>query len=240
MALPNVTVFDDADAVAAAMAERIVALSHAGGRATIALSGGSTPQRLYRLLATPAMAARVDWPRLHLFWGDERFVAPDSADSGTLMVEEALVRHVPIPAENVHRVATGLGSPEAAAADYAARLRAHYGADALDPGRPLFDLVLLGMGDDGHTASLFPGKLAVEERAAWVTGVPEAGMAPWVPRVTLTFPALASSREVAFLVTGASKAAMLRRIAAGEDFPAGRVTSQGRVGWWLDRAAAGA
>lgn len=241
LALPNLTVLPDADAVARAIAEQIVALVRAAptGRVTVALAGGSTPQRLYRLLATPHFAARIDWTRLHLFWGDERCVPGDDANSNARMVQEALIAHVPIPPANVHPIQTDAGSPEAAARLYEQDLQRHYGATRLSAEKLLFDLVLLGMGDDGHTASLFPGKPALAERAHWTVAVPEAGLAPFVPRVSLSFPTIASSRRVAILVTGAGKNATLRRVADGADLPVRHVTSNGTVAWYLDAAAAG-
>jgi 6-phosphogluconolactonase len=242
VSLPNLTVLPDADAVATTIAQRIVTLSRTGSgpAVSIALAGGSTPQRLYRLLASPEIARQVDWTRIHLFWGDERLVPADHSDSNTRMVKEALLDHVAIPQANVHLVATGAGTPEQAAAAYEDTLKRHYGAPSLSTDRPLFDLVILGMGDDGHTASLFPGKPAIHEQERWVASVPEAGMTPYVPRISLTFPAIASSRQVAILVTGAGKNATLQRVAAGEDLPIRKVTSLGSLAWYLDAAAAGA
>src|SRR5262249_46212172 len=121
---------------------------------------------------------------------------------------------------------------------YEEELRRFYGAERLDPQRPLFDMVLMGVGEDGHTASLFPGRRQLAEARRWVVGVHEAGLAPFVPRVTLTFPALASSREMLFLVSGHGKRAIVIRIEAGEDLPAAHARSQGETVWLLDRAAA--
>ncbi|WP_336486812.1 6-phosphogluconolactonase [Methylobacterium nigriterrae] len=236
---PGAQVLPDAEAVARAAADHLVAVcaDRPGERVAVCLSGGSTPKRLYALLSGPDYAARVAWARIHWFFGDDRVVPWDDPLSNVRMVREAFGHGAPIPATHLHFIPSDLGA-EAGAAAYARTLQDYYGADALEPGRPLFDLVLLGLGEDGHTASLFPGKPALREAAAWAAPVPEAGMTPFVPRITLTYPALASSRRVLFLVTGAGKRDPLRRLAAGEDLPAARVTSQGQVIWLLDAAAA--
>lgn len=237
---PNTSIFADADAVAEAAADRIVALGQAPGNAklAIALSGGSTPKLLYALLASPAFRDRVAWDRIDWFWGDERFVPPTDSNSNEKMVREAMFDAVPAPAAKIHAPRTQGIDLDAAALAYQAELQAYYGADTLDPARPLFDLVLLGIGDDGHTASLFPGKPAVEERALWVAPVPEAGMKPFVPRLTLTLPAIASSRSVIFLAVGAGKHEKLGEVAGGADLPSAKVRSAGKVEWFIDRAAA--
>ncbi|MEH3116992.1 MAG: 6-phosphogluconolactonase [Methylorubrum populi] len=237
----NTELTADAEATARAAAEHLLAMaaSAEGERVAICLSGGSTPKRLYTLLASPGFAERVPWPRIHWFFGDDRVVPWDDPLSNVRMVREAFGRAAPVPATHLHFIPSDEGA-EAGARGYAATLRDFYGADRLDPNRPLFDLVLLGLGGDGHTASLFPGKPALAEREAWVAPVPEAGMEPFVPRVTLTFPALASSRSTLFLVNGAGKRDPLRRLAEGEDLPAGHVESAGKVTWFIDREAAGA
>ena len=132
------------------------------------------------------------------------------------------------PPANIHPIATDAANPDEAAHRYEAELKSFYGADELDPARPLFDLVLMGVGPDGHTASLFPGYPALEETERWVVGVPKAHVEPFVPRVTLTLPALASCREMLFEVSGADKRAILTRVLAGEDLPAGRAHSDRR------------
>nr|USU31947.1 6-phosphogluconolactonase [Methylobacterium sp. OTU13CASTA1] len=228
----------DADAVARAAADRFVALCEASpeGAIAVCLSGGSTPKRLYALLARPEYADALPWARLHWFFGDDRHVPWDDPESNVRAAQDTF-GDAPIPPGHLHPIPTG-GALEADAAAYESVLKAFYGAETLDPDRPLFDLVLLGLGEDGHTASLFPGKPAVEESGAWVAPVPEAGLAPFVPRITLTFPALASARHVLVLVTGASKRRPLERLADGEDLPAARIA--GPVTWLLDRAAADA
>jgi 6-phosphogluconolactonase len=241
MSLPaGAHVLDDPQAVAREAAERLIAAcgeTHSE-RIAICLSGGSTPKVLYGLLAGPDYATRVPWERVHWFFGDDRVVPWDDERSNVRMVREAFGHGARIPPTHLHFIPSDDGA-EAGARGYERTLLDFYGADDLDSARPLFDLVLLGLGEDGHTASLFPGKPAVEETRRLVAPVPEAGLAPFVPRITLTFPALASSRHVLFLVTGASKRAPLARLAAGEPLPAGRVTSRGEVAWLLDEAAAG-
>jgi 6-phosphogluconolactonase len=206
------------------------------GPFALALSGGSTPKPLYEMLAQPARAARIDWSRVHLFWGDERFVSYDDPDSNYHMVKLALIDHVAIPAANVHPVPVD-GTPESAAQRYAQTLQAYYGAAQLTPQRPLFSVNLLGIGDDGHTASLFPGAPQLEEQRAWT--VSSVGQRP-EPRISLTFPALASAAAVVFLAAGAKKRdAVARARAQDPGVPSGRVRSQGELFWFLDRAAAG-
>lgn len=213
----------------------VTSIVQSQGRFSIALSGGSTPKPLYRLLASPQRASRIDWSRVHLFWGDERFVPHDHPDSNYLMVKQALIDHVPIPTENVHPIATE-GDPAACAHDYGLQLQSYYCAQAIDPKRPLFDVNLLGMGDDGHTASLFPGAPQLDERKEWV--LPVIGQKPET-RITLSYPALASARAVVFLIAGAGKRAALQRVFAGDTaLPAARVRSDGQLIWFLDRAAA--
>lgn len=235
---PNAEILPDADAVAAAAAERLVALCETAPRPAIAvcLAGGSTPKRLYTRLSEPETRARLPWERLHWFFGDDRLVPWTDPASNVRMAREAF-GDAPIPDGHLHGMDTR-GTPEAGARAYAETLRAFHGDTELDPARPLFDLVLLGLGEDGHTASLFPGKPALAERAAWTAPVPEAGLAPFVPRITLTVPALASARETLFLVTGAGKRDPLNRLARGEDLPARHVRSVGRLVWLVDRDAA--
>lgn len=204
---------------------------------TVCLSGGSTPQRLYEHLATPAYRDTFPWSRTHWFWGDERFVPHDDAQSNYHMVREALLSHAPIPASNVHPIPTGVTSPEAAASAYEQELKSFYGKAQLDPARPLFDVTLLGLGTDGHTASLFPGVAALAERDHWVAAV--VGAKPEA-RITLTYPALESSRHVAFLVTGEDKRAIFSQLRDGDqNLPAGRLFPTGELCLFADMAAAG-
>ncbi len=199
------------------------------------LAGGSTPKRVYELLASAAFKSYIDWNKVHLFWGDERFVPVDDKDSNYRMVREALIAHVPIPPANVHRVPVEAGTPEKAAALYEADLQHFYGANALDPARPLFDVTLLGLGPDGHTASLFPGSKALDERKSWTVAVigakPEA-------RISLTYPALEASAAILFLVAGEEKRAALAGVLAKDPaLPAARVETEAPVLWFVDRAA---
>jgi len=245
----DVEVYPSAADLADAAAARFVSLAAgaiaARGRFAVALAGGNTPRPLYDRLAGGRHADRVDWSRVHLFWGDERVVPPDHPDSNFGMAHEALLRHVPVPAENVHRIHTQRG-PEAAAADYEARLTTFFGplgatSERSPDRRTTFDLVLLGLGEDGHTASLFPGSAALEDAARRVAAVylPESGM--W--RVTLTPRAINEAAEVLFLITGASKADILGQVLRGPPDPA-RYPAQairpavGRLRWWADRDAA--
>jgi len=201
----------------------------------LVLAGGSTPRALYERLASDAVRDRIDWSRVHIFFGDERCVPLDHPRSNYHMAHETLLSHVPIPAQQIHPIPTGKRL-EDAARSYEALLKNFYGSSTLDPAVPIFDLVLLGLGSDGHTASLFPGDPALDERQEWVAGIMREE-----PRITLTFPALESSSAIAFLVTGAEKAAAVRAARAGDtSIPAGRLQPQGELFWFLDEAAAGA
>jgi 6-phosphogluconolactonase len=235
-ALNETRVFESAEALAQGSAEWLCALAQASSREfAVCLSGGSTPKRLYETLATPAIASRFPWPRVHWFWGDERFVPHDDPESNYRMVREALLSRVPIPAENIHPVPTEGLSPEQAAADYEATLKRYYGADKLTPSRSLFDVNLLGVGEDGHTASLFPGQPALQETQRWVVAVIGAKSNA---RITLTYPALDSSRDLVFLVTGNAKRDILARVRAGDrSLPAAMVRPLGGLHWFGDRAA---
>jgi 6-phosphogluconolactonase len=229
-------VFADAEALARNAAEWLCALALASDRRfAICCSGGSTPQRLYEVLAGPAIASRFPWRRVHWFWGDERFVPHDHPDSNYRMVFDALLSRAAVPGGNIHAIPTAGLSPEQAAAAYEKTLKDFYGADTLAPARPLFDVTLLGIGEDGHTASLFPGHPALEEQDHWVLAVIGAKSEA---RITLTYPVLDSSRDAAFLVTGASKRGAVARARSGDRaLPAARVRPMGRLHWFTDRAA---
>ncbi|HXP02834.1 MAG TPA: 6-phosphogluconolactonase [Stellaceae bacterium] len=236
----RIDVSADPAALAQRVAQWIVDLACATpGRFAIALSGGSTPKRLYGLLSAPPLRDQMPWQRAHLFWGDDRFVPWDSPDSNYGMASEAMISQVPIPPENIHGIPF-TGSPADAAREYERTLQSYYGSDRLDPARPLFDIVLLGMGPDGHTASLFPGKPALGERQRWAVDVPEPGLNPIVPRVTLTYPALDSAKSMAFVAAGADKMEMMRRALAGDrELPSARIAPVGELVWFVDRAAHG-
>ncbi len=222
-------------AVAAAEWMVAVLLSEPGPIA-VALSGGSTPRRLYELLVTPGFLHRMPWERVHWFWGDERFVPHDDERSNYRMTMEAMLRHAPVPPAQIHPVPTEGVTPEQAAASYQAELQSFHGSAALD-GAPLFQLVLLGLGTNGHTASLFPGTPVLEERDAWAAAVTPAGEPT---RITLTYPALESCRHAAFLVAGADKRDVLARVRAGDDsLPASRYNPRTPPRWFTDPAAEG-
>jgi 6-phosphogluconolactonase len=208
------------------VADRIQALLEQGaGPFRLALSGGSTPRTLYSLLARRPLP----WERLHLFWGDERCVPADDPDSNYRMARETLLDQAPIPPAQVHRWRTEDG-PQVAADEYHRLLAREFG-----PGVPVFDLVLLGMGEDGHTASLFPGTPALQVSDRWAV----ANYVPQVKdvwRLTLTFPVLNAARRAWFLISGAAKAEALRRVLSGEDLPSGRVRAEETV-FFVDQAA---
>ncbi len=226
----------DPEALARRVADWLLAISMARGSVfTLALSGGGTPRRLYELLAGPPYRDVFPWQRTHLFWGDERFVPRDDESSNYRMVRDAMLSRAPIPATNIHPVPIEGLTPEAAASDYERELKSFYGAARLDPARPLFDVNLLGLGPDGHTASLFPGTAVLEEREQWVAAV----VGPKPTRITLTYPALESSRHVAFLVAGKEKREILSRFQRGEHtLPAARLRPIGTLHLFADAAAA--
>ena len=206
------------------------------GRFAVALSGGSTPKALYALLASKNYRDRIDWPRVRLFWGDERCVPPDHPESNFRMVQESLVSKVEIPPENIYRM-VGEKEPAAAATDYEIELRKFFGSTAL----PRFELILLGLGEDGHTASLFPGSAAVTEEKRWVATVYVERLK--AHRLTLTLPVINAAAQVTFLVSGASKRAIVRQLlGAGSyssNFPAGKVSpSEGKLTWLITEDAA--
>jgi 6-phosphogluconolactonase len=207
----------------------------ARGPFRVSLSGGSTPKTLYGLLASNEFRPRFPWPRVSWYWGDERFVPYDHPDSNYRMVREAMLSKAPVPPENIHPIPTD-GAPEDAAHRYERTLQEAYGAATLDPQRLLFDVTLLGLGADGHTASLLPGDPVLNERKRWVASV--AHGRPEI-RITMTYPAIESSRRVAFLVAGEGKAEIFSAIRAGNSqVPAARVRPAGELLWFVDRAAA--
>lgn len=238
---PNeVRVFDGASELMRATADEIARAARQAvddhGRFTWALAGGSTPRTVYQLLASDFYHERMPWSAIHFFWGDERHVPPDHPDSNFRMAREAMLDRVPVPAENVHRIPAEEPDAQRAAAEYEATLRSFF---SLAPGeQPRFDLILLGLGKDGHTASLFPGGDAVREREQLV-------VAPWVEaqktfRITLTPPVLNHARRAMFLVSGEEKAEALRAVLEGarepERYPAQIV--EGNRLWMVDLAAA--
>jgi len=233
----HIEVVPDPSALARRAAEWMTATALAArGRFRVALSGGSTPKALYGLLASDEFRDRFPWRQVSWFWGDERFVPYDHPESNFRMTREAMLAKAPVPPENIHPVPTD-GAPEDAARRYERTLQEAYGAATLDPQRPLFDLTLLGLGADGHTASLLPGEPVLGERKRWVAAVSHGR--PEV-RITMTYPVIESSRRVAFLVAGKEKAAIFGAIRAGNSrVPAARVQPIGELFWYVDRAAAG-
>jgi 6-phosphogluconolactonase len=217
--LPGVYVCADAAELARAAARRFVDWAWQSivkdGNFNVALSGGSTPQELYRLLATSEFRAQVDWPRVHLFWGDERAVPPESLESNYGMARRELLLRVPIPPSNVHRMEAEDSSIGRAAHHYEAVLRQFLPLN--DRGFPRFHLIFLGLGRDGHTASLFPGSRLLRETSRWVSTptVPKLG----ARRMTLTLPVLEAASRVVFLVAGAEKASILREVLCGHPDP---------------------
>jgi 6-phosphogluconolactonase len=234
---PQLIVVADAAALARTAAERLMTrIAINPNRIAICLTGGSSPELLYQLLGTEAWRDRIPWSRVHWFIGDERFV-PASDPLNNMAMARAIFLDRNAPPANIHPIPTAVQSPDASADAYQHELRAFYGAASFDPARPLFDLVLMGAGPDGHTASLFPGYPAIEETERWVVGVPKANVAPFVPRVTLTLPALASCREMLFEIAGPAKRAILTRLLNGENLPAARARSTGETIWLIDEAA---
>jgi 6-phosphogluconolactonase len=232
----HLTVLPDAQALAERAADWIVErVLMDTGPVSVCLSGGSTPRGLYQALARAPHRDRMPWQRIHWFWGDERFVPANDPRSNYRMIRDALLDRIEAPAGSVHPIPTDGITLDAAVVAYERELKRFHGAEELSPEQPLFDVTLLGLGEDGHTASLMPGTPVLEERSRWVAAV--AGVAPEA-RITLTYPALESSREVAFLVSGAAKRKMLARILSGSaDVPAARIRPVGRLHWFVDRAA---
>ncbi|HEY5648701.1 MAG TPA: 6-phosphogluconolactonase [Nitrospiria bacterium] len=208
-------------------------------RISIALAGGSTPAGLHEKLAAEPHRSNIPWERIHLFWGDERFVPPDDPGSNYRMARESLIEVVPIPPENIHRIPGEAASPEAAAQQYEEALKNFFGPSSE---WPAFELIILGIGTDGHTASLFPGSPALEEKTRWVV----AARAPVEPRhrITLTLPAINHASRIFFLASGTSKAPVLKDRLGGnsvpEKYPYQRVRPAGsNPVLFLDRKAAG-
>jgi 6-phosphogluconolactonase len=233
----HVEIFSDPAAVARHVAEWITSAAvQAKGSFRVSLSGGSTPKTLYQLLASDEFRNRFPWQLVSWYFGDERFVPYDSPDSNYRMVREAMFTKASVAPENIHPIPVD-GTPDEAAEQYERILQHAYGATILDPARPLFDVMLLGLGPDGHTASLLPGEPVLAERKRWVAAVSHGR--PEV-RITMTYPVIESSRRVAFLVTGREKEPIFRAIrAGGSQVPAARVRPVGELLWFVDRAAAG-
>jgi 6-phosphogluconolactonase len=234
-------VYGDAEQLARAAAGLFVTLAAESikerGRFRVALSGGSTPRRVYEMLASNGFKRRIEWDRVDFFWGDERYVSADDRDSNYRMTFEALLRHVPVPAANVHRVPTEISPPAAAAGAYEEDIRQcfHHAGSV-----PQFDLIYLGLGANGHTASLFPHSPALREPSRLVLAdfVSEVNM--W--RITMSAPLLNRGHTVAFLIEGPQKAEVLRDVLLGpldpERLPAQLIAPEGKLLWMVDEAAA--
>jgi 6-phosphogluconolactonase len=223
------------------------------GAFTLVLSGGNTPRTLYETLARPPFDTRMPWDNTHLFWGDERCVSSDHPDSNFAMAFRTLISRIPIPSQNVHRIPADIDPPENAAKAYEKLLRAffktsvktetHSNASCRAEPFPSFDLILLGVGKDGHTASLFPGDQALEEEKHWVAAVRATHGSPPVPRITLTLPVINKAECVLFMVSGSGKREVIRSILedldpAPRSYPAARVSPEGMVVWLIDEEAA--
>jgi 6-phosphogluconolactonase len=236
----NIVVLESPEDVAHAAADRFVDLAAeritARGRFSVALAGGSTPKRAYELLASEDYRSRVLWSKVHIFFGDERCVPPENAESNYRMANQAMFSQLPIPPQNIHRM-IGEGDPATSARLYEDELQSFFEGASW----PRLDLVFLGMGDDGHSASLFPGSAALKEERAWV-------VSNWVEkfktfRITLTAPAINHAAHIVFLVTGESKAQRLADVVRGPRDPE-RLPSQliqpldGSLEWLVDKGAA--
>ena len=243
----EVEVLPTAGALAGAAAERVVTAAaraiEADGRFVIALSGGSTPRATFQLLAREPAVSRIQWSHVHVVWGDERCVPPTNAESNYRMARETLLDHVPVPAANIHRI-LGEDDPAAAAASYERELRGLLrtpeGMPSRESGRRI-DLALQGLGDNGHTASIFPHSRAIDEHMRWVMAEHVDATPPW--RVTLTAPVLNAAASVVFIVSGAGKAAVLKDVIDGpmrpRDLPAQLIAPvAGELHWLVDAAAA--
>ncbi len=246
MPSPNIRVIKNSSDLAAAAADAVIHAAReaiqARGRFTIALSGGSTPEKAYELLAKPPRVAQLDWSRVHIIFGDERFVPLDDPRSNYGMAARTLLAHVPIPRSQILAVPTHLASANAAAQAYCHLVAGHL-AIGPDGPPPRLDLILLGLGDDGHTASLFPGKVALDERKAWFIHSSPGVLPPPVDRITATFPLLNAGRWVIFLVAGEKKKNIVHAVLTDQSlkYPAARISPDtGNVLWLLDSAANGA
>jgi 6-phosphogluconolactonase len=247
--MKDVRVYPDKELLAQAAADQIVEFASfailRNKRFNLMLAGGSTPAAAYSLLASRRFSGRIDWERVFLFWGDERCVPSEHADSNFGMVRDTLLRFVPIPPQNVIRM-RGETPPAESAALYELELQRHFSIEERPGGFGSFDLVLLGMGADGHTASLFPYSPVLDESVNWVSPVRHTTPPPpLVDRVTVTLPLINAASQVIFLVSGSSKSKSLHKVLSGQDYqksalPASLVAPvKGQVTWLVDRAAAG-
>jgi 6-phosphogluconolactonase len=236
---PNLTIYPTPDDLVQGAAELTTALAltavEARGRFTVALAGGGTPRPVYSLLTEPDFANRIPWDKVHVFFGDERCVPPTDERSNYRMAREALLQHVPLPPANIHRIG-GEDDPARAALAYEQDMRRFFRTGS----PPAFDLIFLGLGENGHTASLFPGTASLREDERWV--VPQYVEITGTWRVTMTLPLINAARYVVFMVTGSEKADVLVRILEGhfepDVLPAQMVLpTNGQIRWLVDAAA---
>ncbi len=243
----RVQVYANSDEMAQAAASLILTTANdrisQSGVFNIVLSGGTTPEAVYRQLALPQNQVKTDWNRVHFFWGDERCVAPDHSQSNYRLAAMSLLGAITVPAENIHRIPGELGAHQAA--DQYEELLRRYFTTVNKKSLPVFDLVLLGLGEDGHTASLFPGSPATAEKTHWVAAVEhEVPPAPLIARVTVTLPVINAARRVVFLVSGENKAVILSLILADNASNARRLPASlvkpepGEILWMVDQQAA--
>jgi len=245
---PEIRSYPSLSELSLAAAEFIAELAEARIREknifTFVLSGGTTPRLLYEELAKEPYASRVDWQHTHLFWGDERCVPSDNPDSNFSLALQTLISKVDVPSSSIHRIPAATGSPKVVAAEYETTLREFFQPTAAgEPSTsfPSFDLVLLGIGVDGHTASLFPGDAALEERTSWVVAVEGSSASPPVPRITLTFPVINEAKCVLFLASGSNKLKVLQEILNNPHtaiYPAAHVRPAGKLLWFIDEGLA--
>lgn len=243
MSETNIRKFPGLEELSRAAAVRFAELAreraHQGKVFSVALSGGSTPRTFLGILASPEFSERIPWDKVHLFQVDERCVPPDDPQSNFRMIRGALLRPVPIAAANFHRMKAEESDRDAASAEYANEI-----AQVLAPAEgkpPRFDLIFLGLGSDGHTASLFPGSAALAENSKWVC--PNYVEKLQMYRLTLTYPVLNAAREIVFLISGSGKAETVSRVLEGpsdpENYPVQAVRpTEGTVTWYMDNAAA--
>ncbi len=237
----HIAIYPDIDTLSQQAAQYVVRIASesiaAHGRFTIALSGGTTPRKLYTLLGSEPYSSQIDWQLVHIFWGDERCVPPDNPDSNYSMAQEVLLSKIPIPALQVHRMPADQPGRDAASQAYTTEMQRTFGTHGI----PGFDLIQLGMGSEGHTASLFPHQASLHEKQRLV--MPVSVPKPPPDRLTFTPPLLNAARNILFLVTGSDKAVALQAVLEGEyqpeEYPAQIVRPpNGEVVWMLDKAVA--
>ena len=237
----DVRVFPDLHKASQALAERLVEVARdtlaAKDRFALALSGGKTPRYLYEFLAGEC-SSQVSWERFHLFWSDERCVPQESKDSNFAMAYEAMISNVPLPSQNIHRIPTEINPPEKAAETYERKIRDFFKTEEGES--LLFDAMILGVGEDGHTASLFPGSSALNEKSRWVLAVNAPSSFSPQKRITLTLPLINRSRSIFFLASGAKKREVVREILKQQEtarklYPAALIHPLGSVAWYIDR-----